>query len=357
MGMYDTLNGEQIKFFIKPYIMLPDSFSNSSLGFSGGSLNSYDEGDDVPYKTFWYNYSKDFNIIDFFPYDHDELIVHMIRDGKNIGIKTLDKLTEDDFSCKSFNDRGALMNIKSTEDIHEYLKNVEIIDDVYKNKISRVAENKLFDYIRNHKKDSDYKEKYKELYYQSELERKNNRKLIDECCTRNDKFFINDSKFNDYETLGGLVKGLTSYIFDDMLKPNQRFFVHDSRLEFLSGYNEMNEILQKDNFINKYFKDMDFDENDIQNFKNHLNKIIDTFEKLQELKVEHTQFDGKLLSEIINGKNKDLYLKFNLLPYEGFDVSDWDLCKYDVQEEEYDNFQKELDDYVNQRLNEDNLER
>ena len=89
MGMFDEINGEQIKTFYTAFctLAIDDPIfekSNSELSpwFSGGSLKYFKNGDTVPYQTFWYNMGKDFNILDFNDWQGDEPIAHIIRDGK-----------------------------------------------------------------------------------------------------------------------------------------------------------------------------------------------------------------------------------------------------------------------------------
>lgn len=85
MGMYDTLNGEQVKCF--PWY----SFDVSSIDTEGvvsghgGGLKYYGNGGKVPYRSLAYNYGKNFIIFDFNP-DFDpnnatDWIAHVIKDG------------------------------------------------------------------------------------------------------------------------------------------------------------------------------------------------------------------------------------------------------------------------------------
>ena len=54
MGMYDAINGEQVKCFNWT------SFNNGIV-CHGGDLMYYNTGDEVPYKSPHYNYGKNFN--------------------------------------------------------------------------------------------------------------------------------------------------------------------------------------------------------------------------------------------------------------------------------------------------------
>lgn len=63
MGMYDTLNGEQVKCF--PWYSF-DAMPLAQAGFingHGGSLAYYGDGSKIPYRSLAYNYSKNFIIL------------------------------------------------------------------------------------------------------------------------------------------------------------------------------------------------------------------------------------------------------------------------------------------------------
>lgn len=83
MGMYDILNGEQVKCF--PWISHQrDNVSHTQLWSHGGSLKTIKTGDPVPYQAFNYNYSKNFNIYDSHPSmveSEKGFVIHAIRDG------------------------------------------------------------------------------------------------------------------------------------------------------------------------------------------------------------------------------------------------------------------------------------
>lgn len=83
MGMYDTINGEQVKCF--PWISHQrDDVSHTQLWSHGGSLKTMKTGDPVPYRAFNYNYGKNFNIYDCHPAmveSEKGFVIHAIRDG------------------------------------------------------------------------------------------------------------------------------------------------------------------------------------------------------------------------------------------------------------------------------------
>ena len=81
MGMYDTINGEQVKCF--PWV----SLYKDEITYHGGELKYYGIGDEVPYKKPHYNYGKNFIILDLNRYPESDYceydyIIHVIVDGK-----------------------------------------------------------------------------------------------------------------------------------------------------------------------------------------------------------------------------------------------------------------------------------
>ena len=124
MGMYDTINGEQVKCF--PWVSF-DNFMNS-ISYHGGDLNSYNTGDEVPCKRPHYNYGKNFIILDLnrFPesdYCEYDYILHIIVDGKvkDTFVDSIGKINwMQNENVIDYN--GELLNIKSSDDILAYIK-------------------------------------------------------------------------------------------------------------------------------------------------------------------------------------------------------------------------------------------
>ena len=87
MSLYDYLNGEQIKFFSVPIIGIDDGpmSKGNLLYFGGGQFRSFEKGKKVPYKTLFYNFGENFNIVDLEPYENDECMINLIRNGINTG--------------------------------------------------------------------------------------------------------------------------------------------------------------------------------------------------------------------------------------------------------------------------------
>lgn len=121
MGMYDTINGEQVKCFSWM------SYGKEGLWEHGGDLKYYGTGDEVPYKKPHYNYGKNFLILDlnrfldseYCDYDY---IIHVIKDGK-VAAMYENEIGEIDWanneSVVSYN--GDLLNIKSSDCIKNYI--------------------------------------------------------------------------------------------------------------------------------------------------------------------------------------------------------------------------------------------
>jgi hypothetical protein len=81
MGMYDTFEGGyQVKCFYHP--IFSDFLDDELTYHSGGLLNYYRIGDAVPIETTYYEYPRDFYIVD----EDDDFVVIDIQDGKFVSI-------------------------------------------------------------------------------------------------------------------------------------------------------------------------------------------------------------------------------------------------------------------------------
>ena len=85
MGMYDTLNGEQVKCFPWYSFDVMSLSPEGSIGGHGGNLKYYGNGSEIPYRSLAYNYGKNFIIFDFNPAldpnDGSDWVAHVIKDG------------------------------------------------------------------------------------------------------------------------------------------------------------------------------------------------------------------------------------------------------------------------------------
>lgn len=121
MGMYDTINGEQVKCF--PWV----SLYNNQISYHGGDLAFYGTGSEVPYKRPHYNYGKNFIILDlnryidsdYVPYDY---ILHVIVDGK-VKETFENEIGNIDWSINEnvVGYTGELLNIHSSEELLNYM--------------------------------------------------------------------------------------------------------------------------------------------------------------------------------------------------------------------------------------------
>ena len=86
MGMYDTLNGEQVKCFPWYSFDVMSLTPAGSVGGHGGSLKYYGNGSEIPYRSLAYNYGKNFIIFDFTPEfctgEIGEWAAHVIENGR-----------------------------------------------------------------------------------------------------------------------------------------------------------------------------------------------------------------------------------------------------------------------------------
>ena len=86
MGMYDTLNSEQVKCFpwFSFYVSAMDT--KGVITSHGGDLKYYGNGSKIPYRSLAYNYGKNFIIFDFTPElctdEIGEWVVHVIENGR-----------------------------------------------------------------------------------------------------------------------------------------------------------------------------------------------------------------------------------------------------------------------------------
>lgn len=133
MGMYDCLNGEQIKCFYNVVHYKDINDDKWMIYHSGGQLRSYSIGDDLPLKTFYYNYPKDFLIID----EHCE-ILHTVMNGKLIKTEPLRfvESVDSDLLAHVYNYNGVELDISSLDKLKEYPKahaqRIESINKFYK---------------------------------------------------------------------------------------------------------------------------------------------------------------------------------------------------------------------------------
>jgi len=115
MGMYDYLGGQQIKIFYRPIFSKNDILSGKPITWhSGGNLYSYDVGDDLPLKTWYYKYPND-----FIAYDYRSGEVWVIKNGTLKYYKdSYKELIESDLGDGVFDYYGNELNIKTLDDFN-----------------------------------------------------------------------------------------------------------------------------------------------------------------------------------------------------------------------------------------------
>lgn len=122
MGMYDYINGEQVKCFYRPIFS-----ENEGLWHSGGLLRSYADGDELPLTTMYYKYPNNFMIFDYMDYN-DECFIHIIKEGKVYKTCTLKDMKNEYFKDNKLVVTyygSAILNLKSVEDMVEYIKDTK----------------------------------------------------------------------------------------------------------------------------------------------------------------------------------------------------------------------------------------
>ena len=179
MGMFDTINGEQVKCFYIPVYSENEVCEN--IWYSGGRLRDFKENDEVPSQTFWYNYSNNFMILDYMSSGINPL-VHIIRDSKVKKTTRLDELTEVDFigNEKVLNYYGEELKIHSIEDIDRFIDDKNELEGYSEYKYSK---NDLFvDNLirRNNDIERLKKDPANALFLVTELDRENVTKILEE---------------------------------------------------------------------------------------------------------------------------------------------------------------------------------
>lgn len=131
MGLYDYLGDFQVKCFAQAGVGIKPNGDNFELILNafGGELKYYNRGSLVPYKTPFYNFGKDFMIFDYrtFNYDepinHDELMVHIIRNGHYFRSVRYDKVPTRYKIGLVIDNYGEVVNIKTHNDFKEIVYN------------------------------------------------------------------------------------------------------------------------------------------------------------------------------------------------------------------------------------------
>lgn len=126
MGMFDAINGQQIKCF--PWVSLlthESRFTSGPFWYHYGKMKNFCTGDEVPYKRPHYNYGKNFIVIDgspYYPEDDYNYIIHVIVDGK-VKDTFINEIGDIDWTINQsvVEYCGRLLNVHSAEDILQYI--------------------------------------------------------------------------------------------------------------------------------------------------------------------------------------------------------------------------------------------
>lgn len=339
MGMFDYLNGEQIKVFSVAGICLPDRLDSDYVFFSGGNLRDFTN--DVPYKGFTYNYGKDFNIIDFYD-DNECAIIHIIRNGTNLGKRLISDISNDDLNVNNYSYYGDQLDIKTVDDILKFIDLNNQVKNAYA-LFEHNANREYMDYLRvllSNKNIID-ENKYKVLYMNKKKEDQKNRSIIIPLKEKRDNIYMENSIPYKFVRFGALLEGLSNPLYESCIEPNHNFVVTDDRLTYIAAYNQLQECLSDKTFIKQYFEYLDT-EIDKQE---EIYQLIDSFKQLYD-KMINTTFDKSqffekyALRDIESGRYKDLYQKYDILPYKNFDYSLWGKDECSI----YDKIQQEVDD-------------
>ena len=214
MGMYDEINGEQVKCF--PWV----SLYKGEISYHGGNLAYYSTGDKVPYKKPHYNYGKNFIILDLNRYpDSDycdyDYILHVIVDEK-IKITFTDEIGYIDWSINEtvVGYDGELLNIKSSEDIMNYIEAQRQYWEKYENIHSHW--NELFKESMHYftgigllDKDSEERkmrrEKIEEIHKLMDEENKRIKPELNELSKKHSRWFVDTSDIDDLINLGDYI--------------------------------------------------------------------------------------------------------------------------------------------------------
>ena len=214
MGMYDEINGEQVKCF--PWV----SLYKGKISYHGGDLAYYGTGDKVPYKKPHYNYGKNFIILDLNRYpDSDycdyDYILHVIVDEK-IKITFTDEIGYIDWSINEtvVGYDGELLNIKSSEDIMNYIEAQRQYWEKYENIHSHW--NELFKESMHYftgigllDKDSEERkmrrEKIEEIHKLMDEENKRIKPELNELSKKHSRWFVDTSDIDDLINLGDYI--------------------------------------------------------------------------------------------------------------------------------------------------------
>ena len=322
MGMYDTINDEQVKIFAICYPLLEEN-GDVVLGANGGNLRYFDKGDEVPYKTLYYNIGENFDIFDMpiIPNDEQKTIVHQIRNGKNIGSVELKYLRNSDICKTAFTRHGNRLIDMNIDKVNHYLESIE------KKKVAQTVSDRLsreyWDVFREFKDgkitENDVEIKRQKLLERREYEESHFINKINKEVSEylKEDFIYEDS--SDYQLLGAIISSMPEY--DEIIPLLDRPVVQDHRLNYITYISKMNEILNKID-INDFFTKYNI--TDTESVYKNIKRIQKMEAKLRQIEYKKEDFNEKYaLCDVLDGRYKKAYKKYNIIPYKNFDYSIW----------------------------------
>lgn len=155
MGLYDYLNGEQVKCFPAISLFIEKEGNKDVLKFweSGGSLKSFSTYSKVPYATPYYNYGQDFLVFDYEKVeedgydDHVTFYLHEVKDGLLSGSYPMDDIPHNLDYKLTLDYRGRPVKVSSTNDLFNIKDDFDrMVKGQYFTALSKLRE-KYPDYI------------------------------------------------------------------------------------------------------------------------------------------------------------------------------------------------------------------
>lgn len=211
MGMYNYLNGEQVKCFPVSTTHIDEYEDKVEICSMGGMLYSYRTGDKVPYRSLIYNYGENFIVFDYSwrSEETDEQMVHVIKGGilqGSYSLSEFNKIIQKDTLV--INNHGVVLNIESTKDLRRIVDDYDkyIRKDYFGSQEFRDSREMFEDYINSVRDGKDDKELLKAYD-----------KVIDELQDRTlnmfkRKWFSKEDKY-EYTNIG--------YVIEQLLKSHK----------------------------------------------------------------------------------------------------------------------------------------
>jgi len=205
MGMYNYLNGEQVKCFPVSTTHIDEYENRVEISSMGGMLDGYKTGDEVPYRSCIYNYGKNFIVFDYsWNYEGEGYVVHVIEDGKLQGSYNLEEFNEViQIDTIVIDNHGSVLNIHSIEDLHKIVEDYDkyVKTGYFKSEEFRYTRDLFEEYISGVREGNENTELY---------ERHN--KLIDELKDKTmnifwNKWFVEDNKIES-NNIGYIIEQL-----------------------------------------------------------------------------------------------------------------------------------------------------